>query len=83
MFSLLETHSKLRLGAKSLLEDKALKDSFDCMVCKLHLKLLQTKRRYLWKHGLLKGLSTHFLGWGRIREEASLSPNSVTNYNSL
>lgn len=73
MLSLLETQWKLRLGAKSLLEDRALKDSFACLVCKLYLKLLQIKkkkRRYLWTQGLLNCLLTHFLGWGR--EEGKL-----------
>lgn len=45
MLSLLETQWKLRLGAKSLLEDRALKDSFACLVCKLYLKLLQIKKK--------------------------------------
>lgn len=85
MLSLLETQWKLRLGAKSLLEDRALKDSFACLVCKLHLKLLQIKKKKeisLDTRSLELPLDT--LSWmGEGRGEANLSPNSVINYNSL
>lgn len=67
------------------LEVRALKDSFACLVCKLHLKLLQIKKKKeisLDTRSLELPLDT--LSWmGEGRGEANLSPNSVINYNSL